>query len=150
MAVRGIASPHWSDQWLGREWVAGAFECWDLVYAVRLARGAGRNADAEAWAARARGAGPLRRAALLEAAAAEGRVARRLCAGEPRREGDGLSMRERGGVRASHAGVLVALDPAAPPAHVLHCQPDTGVVRHRLADLAAAGLEADAAWRFLA
>ena len=142
-------TPHWSDAWLGRPWIAGAFECWDLVYAVRRARGAARSPEAEGWAVRARGAGPLRRAALLEAAARQGRIARRLPAEEAPREGDGLSMRETGAARAGHAGVLVALDPALPPAHVLHCVPETGVVRHGLAALGDAGFGADAIWRFL-
>ena len=150
LKARSTMLAHWSDEWLGRPWEKGQFECWDLVYAVRLARGAARSPDAEAWAARARGVGPLRRAALLEAAAAEGRIARPLQHDEIPQEGDGLSMREGGGDRASHAGVLVALSPAAPPEHVLHCLPEAGVVRHRIADLPLARLEADRVWRFLA
>lgn len=145
--LNGRSPGHWSDAWLGREWVSGAFECWDLVVAVRLALGHPRPAD-EKWCAAARGASRLRRAALLDAAAREGRIARKLRPDETPAEGDGLSMREGGGARASHAGVLVALDPAAPPAHVLHCMKGAGVVRHRIDGLAAASLEAAQLWRF--
>ena len=137
---------HWSDAWLGRPWIAGEFECWDLVVAVLLARGHPRPAD-ERWAALARNAGRLRRAALLDAAAREERIARPLGPGETPREGDGLSMREHGGRRESHAGILVALGHGAPE-HVLHCLPHNGVLRHRLDELDRIRLAPGAVWRF--
>lgn len=145
--LNGLSEPHWSDAWIGRSWISGEFECWDLVVAVRFALGHPRPADA-AWAARARGAGRLKRAALLDAAAREGSIARPLAPGEAPREGDGLSMREGGGVRASHAGVLLAMTPGGPAEHVLHCLPGLGVVRHRIDALAAANLVPAAVWRF--
>ena len=67
--------------------------------------------------------------------------------GETPREGDGLSMREDGASRASHAGILVALGPGA-PAHVLHCLPGNGVVRHRIDELDRIRLAPGVSWRF--
>ena len=142
-----FAGRHWSDAWLGRAWAAGAFECWDLVHAARVALGHPEPDDA-GWRARARGASRLRRAALLEAAAAEGRIARPLRRDETPAEGDGLTMREAGGARASHCGLVVALRPGLPAAHVLHCLPHIGVVRHRIDALAAEGLAAARFFRF--
>ena len=144
-----LRSPHWSDAWLGRPFLSGTFECWDLVAAARVALGHARPDDAR-WAARARGASRRRRAALLVLAAHEARIARKLAPGEAPAEGDGLTMAEGGARRASHCGLLVALRPDRPPAHVLHCLPDIGVVRHRLDALATVRLEARERWRFRA
>ena len=147
-ARAGNGAGHWSDAWLGRPWVEGEYECWDMVVDALIYLGRARPADS-AWTDRPRGAGARARARILLAGLRAGRIARPLAPGEPPREGDGLPIRAAGARRPHHTGLLVALTPGA-ARHVLHCIQGAGVVRHRLDGLAAIGMAPDAPVRFRA
>ena len=131
-----MAGAHWSDRWLGWEWVEGERECGDFVaHVLRAEFGRGVSLP------RARGVRERDRFVARLA----GDFARPL--DRPPAEGDGVLMRALGrrGV-GHHLGLWCA--PAGVPS-VLHAQPAIGAVRHPLDELAIRGLEVAGlyAWR---
>ncbi len=129
-------SRHWTSSWIGRSYIAGEYECTDLVADVLRAE-FGR----EVGFPRARGR--RRREHLVQELAAV--YARPL--DRPPADGDGVLMRPPGSRRpGSHIGVWCA--PMGVPS-VLHCLCGTGVVLHALARLPVAILEAEGVYAWL-
>lgn len=133
-------APHWSERWIGRAWVAGAYECSDLVAEVLAA-----EFDTDIDLPRA-GANVRERDRLTARLAPA--LARRLASDEAPREGDGVLMRARGrrSVAGHHIGLWCA--PGGEPS-VLHCLAGAGSCVHALAGLPARGLETDGVWRWI-
>ena len=135
------AAPHWSERWIGRDWVAGAYECSDFVAEV-LAAEFGVAVDLP------RAGESIRERDRLTRLCAPA-LARQLAPGEAPLEGDGVLMRARGRrtVAGHHIGLFCA--PGGEPS-ALHCAAGLGSCVHSLASLPARGLHADAVWRWLA
>ena len=115
---------HWSDDWIGRPWEAGEFECVDLVTEA-LSHLSGRRID-------------------LPRPHRPFRVWRRLAgiiadpvAPAAAREGDIAHMRPVGHTANHHLGVVVRC--ARAELHILHCAETIGTCRHTAGTLSMLG-----------
>ncbi len=140
MSEAAATSRHWSEAYIGRPYVEGAFDCADLVALVLAER------FARHWSPPPRARGVRGRDAQVGALATE--YARPLAHGERATEGDGVLMRAAGRRRGlgHHIGLHVGIESDA---WVLHCQRGVGTVLHPAASLAARGLEIQGLYRWL-
>ncbi len=127
---------HWTEKWLGRQWVPGRYDCADFVVEV-LREEFGRTLEFPPHAAASTG----RDRQIDEM---RGDYAIRTIAPT---DGDGALMREAGGRRrrryhiglvAIHAGTML----------VLHCSRDFGAVLCRTGDLPAHGLDLEGFYKW--
>ena len=133
--------PHWSERWIGRDWVAGAYECSDFVAEVLAAE--------FGVAVRLPRAGPhIRERDRLVEITSPG-LARRRRPGERALEGDGVLMRARGRRNAIGHHIGLWCLPGGEPS-ALHCAAGLGSCVHPLAGLPARGLELAGVYAWLA
>ena len=129
---------HWTESYIGRLYIEGAFDCADLVVLVMRERfGRAVELPAHAGGLRARDA---------QIAALQGEFAAPV---DSAREGDAALMRAAGRRRALGHHIGVWCDAGLAEPHVLHCLAGLGVVLHPARSLPAHGLETVGVYRWV-